>query len=311
MTVHPRRDLGGAGQKWTSWRATWLGLHGALPAFQGQHPPRTLCCPGSKSAAGRPGHCAGKEEGWEATWTGFLQGPKGLATGGLRARGPEEFSRPLSQRGRQGDAISDMLTGSKSQTTEGQLCPALDSQAAGSAGPQHAANWEHRSPSRPCPTRTRDGVLGQSDGLPRASQCTDEGGELQRGWGHSWRRHTCPDPVLSSCPHSGPARTGTCQGDPAFQERAARAQTVTFTADSPYNSGRPVQGGLILKEGSCPCALALPATLGTGSPSSGSWAVTMSPLARPTEAHQKGAQAGPGVQGPGSPWAGSHGWLGL
>lgn len=73
-------------------------------------------------------------------WTGFLQGPKGLAMGGLRASGPEEFSRPLSRRGRQGDAASDALTGSKSQTTEGQLCPALDSQAAGSAGPQHAAN---------------------------------------------------------------------------------------------------------------------------------------------------------------------------
>lgn len=67
--------------------------------------PRTRCCPGSKSAAGRPGHCAGKEEGREGPWRGFLQGPKGLVMHGrLRARGPEEFSSPGPQGGRPGDA---------------------------------------------------------------------------------------------------------------------------------------------------------------------------------------------------------------
>ena len=40
-------------------------------------------------------------------------------------------------------------TGSKSQTTEGQLCPALDSPPAGSTWLPLAANWEqHRNPGR-------------------------------------------------------------------------------------------------------------------------------------------------------------------
>ena len=35
-------------------------------------------------------------------WRGLLQGPKGPATGGLCARGPEAFGWPLSRRGAAG-----------------------------------------------------------------------------------------------------------------------------------------------------------------------------------------------------------------
>lgn len=192
----PPEAPGGAGRKWTSWRAAGPGLDGGpphlphLPGAASPPPaPRTRCCPGSKSAAGRPGHCAGKEEGREGTRRGFLQGPKGLVMHGrLRATGPEEFSSPGPQggqaRGRSWQTVgatgrqagSDRqlkVSFAQHQTHSPQGAWGRSMQPLGSslADPDWA------------PGRQGTGVLGQNDGLPRALQGPDGAGEPQRAWG--------------------------------------------------------------------------------------------------------------------------------
>lgn len=181
------------------------GLPGTPPTFRGPHPSRIPCCPGSKSeGAGR----AAAGEGQEAAQRGFLQGPKGLAwEGRVRRKGaggraPSNSAGLCPGGGGLGMQTANGGTGSKSQTTEGQLCPALDSPPAGSSWP---------------PLATQVGWPGRGQ-QPRASHSTDEPGQLPRGGGRSRRTHRCPDPLLSppalqEVPHKGTRGRG-----PAFQE---------------------------------------------------------------------------------------------
>lgn len=85
------------------------GLPGTPPTFRGLYPSRIPCCPGSKSE-GAGWAAAG--EGQEAARRGFLQGPKGLAwEGRVRRKGPQQFRRPLSWRGRPGYADGERWDG--------------------------------------------------------------------------------------------------------------------------------------------------------------------------------------------------------
>ena len=115
--------------------------------------PGTLCCPGRRQPEG------------QATAEGRRRGGRhcGAASSRVLRGRPQEGSAPEVLKHSAGPCLgggrpggtqtastgNSVLTGLKSQTTEGQLCPAVDSQPAGSTRPQHAAIWEQHSQPRP------------------------------------------------------------------------------------------------------------------------------------------------------------------
>lgn len=173
MVIHSRKHRG-AGLKWTSQQARPAARPGPAPLW-GAAP--------EVSQELELEACV-KGVGVEAPRTGFLQGPKRLdgRTGcEQKDTHPQKPPPPVERlqrawknpaglclRRRPGDTESlrwGILTGSKSQATDGQLCPALDLPAAGSTWPQDAATWEQRSQARlGTPGRGGAGALGRGGG---------------------------------------------------------------------------------------------------------------------------------------------------
>lgn len=139
---------------------------GALPHLLGGCIPLAFgCCPRSKPGVGRAavegGRRGGRQRGEafnrvQGGWCGRAgrrrKGSTEIGLNGEAAVGPKNSAGPCLGGGGPGkqraDGGSNVLTGLKSQTSEGQPCPALDSPPAGSRRPQHAANWEHHSEPR-------------------------------------------------------------------------------------------------------------------------------------------------------------------
>lgn len=113
----PPEAPGGAGRKWTSWRAAQPGRNGGPPHLPGAAspppPPGLSAAPEvSRQLEGQAAAAQGRRRGGRDRGQAFSRVLRGWACiGGLRARGPEEFSSPglRGAAGKQGEQRADRL----------------------------------------------------------------------------------------------------------------------------------------------------------------------------------------------------------